>query len=439
MKHTHWLEQELPKWIKGGMITEDISERILKHYDGSEESASKNWAIILFGILGSFLLLSGIILLLANNWKELSRPIRAIISITPLVVSILLGIWILWKKKTSTAWRESVGTAQCLSIGVAISLISQTYNIGGRFDQFILIWCLLALPISYLLRATLPALLYLAGITVWVGSASYQESSGWGYALLVILALPFLWLEGRAGLAKPRAVLFRWVLAITISIGMAHALREICRELDLWPVVYGSLFSVLFLLGSYFYKDVSSPWRRPFFIVGALGSVGLALILSFQDVWSRTENWSQIFSNKTWETAFPAFELALLGGLLCLALFLFIRFLLRHKWLEAAVGSLYIVALLAWFFAGEDKEIISAIIFNAYLFMNGLGLLLAGIRKEKLGILNAGMAILAILILCRFFDSDFSLAARGMAFVLIGIGFLLTNIIITRKKGKAAS
>jgi hypothetical protein len=59
------------------------------------------------------------------------------------------------------------------------------------------------------------------------------------------------------------------------------------------------------------------------------------------------------------------------------------------------------------------------------------------VRSHGLGVMNAGMTILSALILCRFFDADIGFVARGVAFIVIGAGFLLANLMMLRKRGAA--
>lgn len=224
--------------------------------------------------------------MLAHNWDELSRQARAIISVAPLAITAALGAWLLWTERGSTAWLEGVATAQTLAIGSSIALVAQTYNLGGRFDEFMLTWSLLALPIAYLLRATLPALLYLVGIAVWTGAVMHQPERGLWYYLLLAAVLPFVWWSCRSNRYHPRPVLLSWVLALTVCIGIGFAAGRVCYKLEVWPVLFGGLFAVLYMVGTHWWGEASSVWQRPFQNVGALGAVGLALVLSFGDVWS---------------------------------------------------------------------------------------------------------------------------------------------------------
>ena len=48
------------------------------------------------------------------------------------------------------------------------------------------------------------------------------------------------------------------------------------------------------------------------------------------------------------------------------------------------------------------------------------------------------MMLFAVLVAIRFFDIEFSFIERGLGFIAIGAGFLITNVVlITRKRAKA--
>jgi uncharacterized membrane protein len=63
----------------------------------------------------------------------------------------------------------------------------------------------------------------------------------------------------------------------------------------------------------------------------------------------------------------------------------------------------------------------------------GVTTMVAGLRTEQFGIVNVGMAILALLILVRFFGSELDFVVRGLAFVAVGVGFLVTNLLLVKR------
>ena len=177
-KHVAWLYEQLPTLVSEGVLASEAAARLHQRYGVVEAHLGRRWAMMLFSILGATLIGSGLILLLAYNWQELSRPMRALIALAPLLIAQMLAAWVLWSKTESTAWREGVGTFLTLSIGIAIALISQTYHLGGDLGDFLLAWGVLGLPTAYLLRATVPALLYIIDITFWTSTVHARGLAG---------------------------------------------------------------------------------------------------------------------------------------------------------------------------------------------------------------------------------------------------------------------
>ena len=83
----------------------------------------------------------------------------------------------------------------------------------------------------------------------------------------------------------------------------------------------------------------------------------------------------------------------------------------------------------------SQSEIISAIIVNALILIIGIQKVFLGLKNNRLSQLNIGLIIISILVSCRFFDYHMDLLLRGIVFLALGLGFLLSNlkIIKTRK------
>lgn len=103
------------------------------------------------------------------------------------------------------------------------------------------------------------------------------------------------------------------------------------------------------------------------------------------------------------------------------------------------LGAVSVLSLIGWELTHSDLKIVAVVLFNLYLCGLGIGTLVIGLKERKLSVVNTGMAVLSSVILCRFFDADLSFLQRGVAFIVIGIGFLATNLLMLHWKGDAQS
>ncbi|PPD43667.1 MAG: hypothetical protein CTY15_08980 [Methylocystis sp.] len=430
-KHVAWLYGQLPDLLRDGTIDADSASRIRSRY-GDVEEGGQSRAIVLFGILGAALIGGGIILLIAHNWDGFGRPLRAALSLAPLLLGQGLVGWTLARRPESVAWREGAGTFLTLAIGASIALVAQTYHTGGRFEDFLLSWVILGLPVAYLLRATLPAILYLVGIVSWAGinSAWTWDQGNWGvgealgYWGLLALAMPWWFIEMREGRYGPRVALFGWTLALTLPIGFAISLGKVTFGFA-GPVWHAAFWTTLFLAGAKWWPHATSPRQRPLLQVGALGAVGVALVLTFGDAWREHPTITGSLAGYAIPLAWLAASLALWADALK-----------RRDVGSALLGSLPVVAC-AGYAVSAVSPWLAAAAFNLYVFALGVGVLVIGLRAQRLAMVNAGMMILSALILIRFFDVDIGFVARGVAFIVIGAGFLLTNVMLLRKRRAA--
>jgi uncharacterized membrane protein len=299
-RHIQWLQEELPTLVSQGVLTTEAAERLRRYYSGREGRArGRSRAVVAFSILGAALVGSGIILLLAHNWDQMSRAMRTVISFTPLVCAQAVAAWVLWKRRDSPAWREGAGTALTLAIGATISLIAQTYNISGDFGGFMLTWTLLVLPVVYLLDASMPAVLYLAGITVWSADARISGGHPLWFWLLTALVLPHLWLSARKNRLSPRVAFVCWALALSLAFGTGICESDLLH--DWWILIYAGVLAAMYLIGDRWFDEAAHWWQRPFQTVGGLGVFGLALFLTCRWPWHELmDSWKGNQSRRIW-------------------------------------------------------------------------------------------------------------------------------------------
>ena len=171
------LASQLEELIDAGIISAETGTAI-EHYLNQKKlnQGNQNRLMIAFGIMGATLIGLGIILIIAHNWDDLSRPIKTMFAFLPLVTGQGLGVYVLLKKNESSAWREGIAVFIFFAVAASIAMVSQIYNIPGDMASFLLTWMLLSLPLFYLLQSSITGLLYLIGITAYAMAEGYFES-----------------------------------------------------------------------------------------------------------------------------------------------------------------------------------------------------------------------------------------------------------------------
>ena len=434
-----WLLAELPELVAGGILSAEAAESLRQHYSTKEPGEPRRIGFVLSAILGSVLIGAGVILLVAHNWDFLSRPVRCGIACTPLVLSQALAIFVLLRRHGSAPWRESAAILNITAIGTAIALVSQTYQIQGDFARFILVWMLLGLPVVYLFKTSLGLSVYFVGATVWVLSSKTGDFLGarpnelWVWALLFLGVPEFImrWRENRNG--------YGTLLSLT-TLGVAAAFSlgqtDDMGAQSFWRCSFAGFWTVVYLVGVAPFKDWRATRPHPFVAAGWIGILSLTIVLSFQDMW-RTRQWQ----NAVYLVPRHYPDVLATGiqiGWVLTALLFAAYVLWKDREINLAPAALAPVALIAWGIAKwTGNPLIPSLLLNFFALSLGVFTLLRGIRAGRVFEANLGMLVVAILAIARFFDSEFEFVVRGIAFIAIGLGFLVTNLVVFKRKGRA--
>ncbi|HEY5556945.1 hypothetical protein [Acetobacterium sp.] len=106
----------------------------------------------------------------------------------------------------------------------------------------------------------------------------------------------------------------------------------------------------------------------------------------------------------------------------CLILFALSTILLYRqnrlkKLAEWRLMDVTYILFLILFILGAKAITLSVIFINLLVFIFGLMLLKEGAKQTHLGVINLGMLIIALLAICRSFDSDLTFVIKGILFV----------------------
>ena len=414
--------KDIDELEQAGVISNKSADNIRDYYRDKGE-LSNNRLFIVFGILGAILVGLGFIMIIAHNWDELSKIAKTSFAFLPLLLGQFLCGFTLIKKPDSVVWKESVTAFLFFAVGAVISLVSQIYNIPGNLDSFLLIWMLLCLPLIYIMRSSIASLLFLIGITYYAcetGYWSFHSSWTYFYWLLLLGALPHYYLLYKKKSGSNFMILHNWIIPLSIVISLGTVTD---RTGELMYISYFSLFGLFSLMGKSQFFDLQNSLNNAYKIVGSLGTIGLLLALSFDWFWMHLRTGDSLF---TYAIGSPEFFAAITLTLLAGVLFFF-------QQVKSSPTDFVFAFFIPIFFLGQ-VSIIAVVLINVLVFVIGILKIIEGVKKDHLGIVNYGLIIITALIVCRFFDTDLSFIFRGILFVLVGVGFFLTNYRMLKKR-----
>jgi uncharacterized membrane protein len=409
--------KDLPELIKNGIISKETAENIREYYEGKAQSAP-NRLLIIFGILGALLVGAGLILIIAHNWEDMSWGTQTFIAFTPLVVGQGLCLYSLIKQWDSIVWRESSSTFLFFAIALCISLVGQIYNIPGTTSSFLMSWMLLSFPLMYIMRSSMASMLYLLGISYYGWLTGYWDwfntgSANFWYWGLLALFLPYYYMLMKREPTNNFLTFQHWLLAgsVILMLGRLSGAGWVLNFIS-----YTSLFALLYQIG----KSPMIRGTNGYMILGAIGSLVMLFIGSFYDFWNEMFRDLSYFE---WTTNAIMIAAGLTIGSIALIIW---------RWQEDEEFSFdpfnYIfIAFIPIFFLGIYHPVVATALANLILLAIGIATIAEGARTHHLGVLNFGLLIISVLIICRYFDIQISFVIRGVLFVLIGIGFFVAN------------
>jgi len=422
-KFAQHLLGELPSLVSRNIVDAPAAESLRRHYEPQiKPSRATSIGLVITAILGGLLVGAGIILLFAHNWDDLSRPVRAVVSVLPLLASIGLAGYTILRRMDSAAWREGCGVFWFLSIGASIALVSQTYHLYNDMAGFLFAWVVLTLPVIYLLKSNAA----FAGCLACIVAYRFALDDYWRAPFsprpfaLFALALPYYAWQAWKRRESLGVTWISWALVVALPL-MATSLAK--GATPVFDCVSQGLLAVVFYLAGRRWFGAFRGFRNPFRSAGSLGIAIVAIMLTYE--------W--VYKQDSWQQSPPVALawFAVIGG--CAWLALGADLLRRGMDFNIAAALLPVLLAIGVVFRGGGAMLL---LMNACVLALGVLTLLRGVRRDSLLSMNEGMVLIAALIVCRFFDDDFGFVARGVAFILAGCGFLAVNLLVMRRRAK---
>ena len=417
--------------VEAGIIDEQTATKILA-FQAKETANAPNRLGIVLSILGAMLIGLGIMLIVAHNWDNFSRPIKTVLAFLPMIVGQIACGYTLFRKKESRAWREGSATFLFFTVGACIGMVSQIYNLEGELGSFLLTWMLLVLPLIYLMESSIVSLLYLGGITWYATNCGYANNhEPYLFWILLALAMPHYY---RLYQNSPNGNAFNyhsWAISLSILVTLGLWAKD--ATVLMW-VAYVSLLALFFLIGCQpFFRNKRSI-NNPYLIHGLFGTITFFLGFTFYGFWEEV-----VAEKMNWNGLLMHQEFWVCVVLVASSLYLFLKLKPLQNFNKISPIPFGFILFLLVFFIGYNYPYIGMILSNLFVLSIGAFYIYRGNELNRLGILNLGMLTLAALIICRFFDLELSFVTRGVLFVLVGIGFFITNYQLIKRREQLAN
>ncbi|MZR62215.1 DUF2157 domain-containing protein [Alcanivorax sp. DP30] len=386
------LRTECREWVADGDISAEQGNRILARYGTSLEDGSDG-SLAYKVLVGIALLFVGmaLLLLVSANWEDIPRALRmlGLIGITLALNGI--GVHQYLKREAGLGWLF-VGS---ISYGASIMLIAQIYHLGEHFPDGLFYWALGIVPVAWLVRSRVLAMLMLAIATLWMLSEG-KFSPPLEMVLFLAAALAVAYQAASAGLM---------VVTVGLAVSWLNLLLGWWYGYPYHPEIEGGMISLnmgllaLLFMASHRLAPSSSPYLRRAGTLLSLWSLRgyLVMLVPFTLV-----ELCEAYLDELTGLADPG----LWGGLLASvpAAVLAVRHNDAHP---LSRGLVMIAPLLLLLFHGTDAEALAlpmALMVNLLVLGSAIVLIQQGLEKGLSQFFYSGVGLLLILAMIRYVD-----------------------------------
>jgi uncharacterized membrane protein len=241
------VEKQVQRLTEAGVIDAETGARILAFETGQERRATLRWPVILAMVFGGILLAAGVTLFVAAHWIELSPAVRFLLLILMVSLFHVGGALLVSGFPALSTTLHALGTA---TLGAAIFLTAQIYNLHENWATGVLLWAIGA-AIGYILLRDWPQAALLAVlapawlISQWSITMKWHDGGDRPLAAgLVLTALCYL----SARVADEESTVRRtlvWLGAVAllpcVGIAVVTAMEEGVRHIDRSSLPTGTL------------------------------------------------------------------------------------------------------------------------------------------------------------------------------------------------------
>lgn len=412
------LLKEIDEWEKENIIDAYAADRLRERYS----SGGKVTLVTIFSVLSSVLVGAGVILLFATNWQNMPLGVKAAVSFLPMLVGQAAAVFTVIKKYGNTVFRECVSIAYTAGICATLAMVGNSFDIGNSAKNYVFICAVLVLPVFYILSAVSPLVFYFAGVIFWAAKAVSRVFSFEFAALIFLIAVGLIFIfrvkreencdNGRIKFVKTLNVLAAFAFTV-VAVGAA----------DLYSnAVYLAFFALIFAL-----SDSENGCSEPCGILGLLGVTAVIGIFSMGDAWYAPDSGADTVLLLA--KAAPAVLLYAAAVVISL-----IKGFDRIKTAVLISAGVCVVLSCLCCVGILSGGALCAVLANAAMLAVGIALIVFGTDACNAFLTNVGIISVGAVVIMRFFDWDFDIFAKGVAFIAAGVALFIVNRRLAKKK-----
>ncbi len=393
------LRDALKSWVDEGLVSPESASILTERYELDAGLAWYRNTTFMIGIVASFLVAAGIVLLISENWHRLGIPTRMATGIVPWFVASFLTVRALIRKQHRQ--EEVWGTLTTLLFGANIFLQAQIFHLSGFWPTAIMWWAAGAFAMALVLRSPTILILTHALVTIWIDG----ETSNGQLNPLVLIGVVAVVLAAWRQLSR---------LTLTSSIIVfGYGLSHVAISMN------GGVSEPLFNLAIIMFSAAVYAWAYPVsprfrdIMIRILSAVSVLITAIY---FGSIKNFQSEYHIESWQRHDPWFPAVLASVGVALLIFR------RRDWLS--IGLCCVTMLIVVFsFVDARYTFIAVYGVNVLLLATAIAMVWSGMKNmHKLDFMS-GLVLIIALALSRYGDyfNDYLVGAG----IFVGSGILL--------------
>ncbi|MDR0930317.1 MAG: DUF2157 domain-containing protein [Clostridiales bacterium] len=414
--------EEITNLLASGIIDQETATKMEMYYSKikvRKNNESSRTSSMMFAIIGALLIGLGVIVFASINWHSFSVATKTVISLLPLILSSCGAIYIVGNRIDSQNFKEITAILYSASVFTAVALISRIFHVDNH--SYFLTCGILTLPMIYLLDSISLVPIYIATVLSSYSAIEYKsivEQNIWFTIELLLIApriIHLLKLNASHRLNKfLGSVSFVGIFIYTFILSFNNN-QIIMDFIYLVPLLLLAVSIILQYYKNEFFASILK-WS----IASLLVITYLCTFKGFGDSFFATINYAtaeRVPVGGQWAAL-------IVLGLITIALATIASYKNDSKYFRVTIIAFSLLFLSS--LAG--KIIIPMLIANGVVLIIGAMRIYFGMIDGNFKNMNSGMFLVCLIILTRFFDSNFALGIKALVFILVGCVFLGVNI-----------